>query len=79
MAVSTSPCDTSLAVVTSDTAAQPVSRALFVGGAGNITGRLVSDTTDTVFSGIAGGTILPLQFKLIKTTGTTATGLVALF
>jgi hypothetical protein len=52
---------------------------LFVGGAGNITGRLTSDTTDTVFNGIAAGTILPLRFKLIKATGTTATGLVALF
>jgi hypothetical protein len=79
MAVDTGASDTSLAVTPSDSATQPLSRALFVGGAGNITGRLTSDTTDTVFNGIAAGTILPLRFKLIKATGTTATGLVALF
>lgn len=79
MAINTGASDTSLAVVTSDTVAQPICRALFVGGAGAITGRLVSDTVDTVFSGIAAGTILPLQFKLIKATGTTATALVQLF
>lgn len=79
MAVGIGASDTSLAVTPSDSAAQPVCRALFVGGAGNITGRLAGDVVDTVFNGIAAGTILPLQFKLIKATGTTATGMVALF
>ena len=79
MAVGTGASDTSLAITPSDTLAQPICRALYVGGAGNITGRLAFDTVDTVFSGVAAGTILPLQFKLIKATGTTATLMVALF
>ena len=79
MAVGTGASDTSLAITPSDTLPQPIGRALYVGGAGNITGRLASDTVDTVFSNVAAGTLLPLQFKLIKATGTTATLMVALF
>jgi hypothetical protein len=79
MAIDSGPSDTSLAVTTSDTAAQPLGRGLFVGTGGNITGRLAGDgTTDTVFKGIAAGTILPLRFKLIKT-ATTAADMVILF
>ena len=79
MAVGTGASDTCLAVTPSDSAAQPICRALYVGGAGNITGRLAFDTVDTVFSGIPAGSVLPLQFKLIKATGTTATNMVALY
>lgn len=67
----------SFAVTPSDSTAIPVGRSLLVGVAGNITGRLIDDTVDTVFPVPAG--IVPLRFKLIKATGTTATGLVVLF
>lgn len=77
MAVDSGPSGQSFAVTPNDSTAVPVGRALIVGTAGNITGRLVDDTADTVFPLPAG--IHPMRFKLIKATGTTATGLVVLF
>lgn len=78
MAVDSGPTRRSLAVTTSDSAIQPVGRALFVGTAGNITGRLADDTVDVVYKGVAAGTVLPMQFSLIKT-ATTAADMVILF
>lgn len=77
--VDSGPSGGSVAVTPNDATAIPVGRALYVGGAGNITGRLADDGADTVFNGVAAGQILPCRFKLIKSTGTTATGLVVLF
>ena len=54
-------------------------RMLYVGGAGNITMRLIGDETDVVFNGVAAGTTLNVRPRLIKATGTTATGLVGLY
>lgn len=73
------PSGKSLAITPSDTLPIPVGRALYVGGAGNITGRLVDDTADTVWTAIAAGAILPLRFAYIRATGTTATLMLALF
>ena len=51
-------------------------KGIYVGGAGNITGQLIGDTTDVVFSSVPAGTFLPVSFRLIKATGTTATNMV---
>ena len=49
-----------------------VTRALWVGGAGNV--KVTMENGDTVtFSGVAAGTLLPLRVRLVFTTGTTAT------
>ena len=76
-----------VAVTTSDTleitpgnATNPYAvgyRALWVGGAGNISVLFVDGTTATL-SGILAGTLLPICFTRINATGTTATLLVAL-
>lgn len=53
-------------------------RALWVGGAGNIN----LDTADgqtVVFAGIPAGTILPVRVKRIRATSTTATNIVAMY
>jgi hypothetical protein len=79
MSVDSGPAGSSKAVTTHDTNAQPVGRALFVGGTGNITGRLVDDSVDTVWTGIPAGSILALRFAYIRATGTTATLMNILF
>ena len=54
----------------------PPLRGIHVGGAGDITGRLIDDTEDREFKGLVAGQWYPYAFKLIKATGTTATDLV---
>jgi hypothetical protein len=52
-------------------------RAIYVGGAGNITLVTVGDET-VQFVGVLAGTILPVRTKIV-TTATTATSLVGLY
>lgn len=55
------------------------SRALYVGGAGNVCVTLVGTGTAIVFVGVPAGTILPIRCKLVKSTSTTATSIVNLW
>ncbi len=77
MAVDAGPSRKGFAVTPNDSTAIPVGRALLVGVAGNITGRQAEDDADIVYPVQAG--VNPMAFKLIKSTGTTASGLVVLF
>lgn len=52
-------------------------RALYVGGVGDVTGVLLDGST-VLFSAVPVGTILPVQFKRVNATATTATLLVGL-
>jgi hypothetical protein len=55
-----------------------VTRAIYVGGAGNI--KLTTSGGDTVtLTGATAGSILPVRAKLVFSTDTTATALVALY
>lgn len=45
-------------------------KAVWVGGGGNLVVRLVDDSADITFSGVAAGTLLPIRPKLVKTTST---------
>jgi hypothetical protein len=54
-----------------------VCRALLVGTAGTVIGRLRDDSADRTFKLGAGEH--PLRFKLIKATGTTAADMLALY
>lgn len=54
-------------------------RAIWVGGAGNVTCRLEGDAADRVFSAVAAGTRLPIRVTHIRSTGTTATLMVGLY
>lgn len=71
----------SKAVTPSDSAevADYYPKGVYVGGAGNIVGQLVGDTTDTTFTAVPAGTFLPVSFRLIKATGTTATSMVVVW
>lgn len=68
------------AITPSDSADLPiVPRAIFVGGAGNITLRLVDDSANIVLNGCLAGSIIPVRANKVMSTGTTATNLVALY
>lgn len=53
-------------------------RALFVGGAGNIVVVDEAGTTCT-FTGVVAGSVLPIVCKRVNSTNTTATNIVAMF
>lgn len=68
-----------LAVTPSDVTefSQP-SRAIWVGGTGDIAVRMLDQTTLT-FVGVTVGTMLPLRVDQVLATGTTATNIVIIF
>lgn len=55
-----------------------IPKAIYVGGAGDITLRAIGDTADVVFKALPVGTIIPLRVKYIRNTGTTAAFIVGL-
>lgn len=54
------------------------SRAIYVGVTGNLTVRLLNDDDDTLFSNVPVG-IFPIRASHVRSTGTTATNLVAMY
>jgi hypothetical protein len=54
-------------------------RAVFVGGAGNLTVDVADGGTNLAFNGLTAGTILPVRVKRVYATGTTATSLLCLY
>lgn len=54
-----------------------VSRALYVGGAGDVA-IVTRDGSGVILSAVPAGTVLPVRVTRVKSTGTTATLLVAL-
>lgn len=54
------------------------SRALFVGGAGNISVEMAGGQSAVVFTGVVAGQILPIAVTRVNSTSTTATNIVAI-
>lgn len=54
-------------------------RALWVGGAGNIAVVASGDDDPVILTNVPAGTVLPVRAKAVRVSGTTATGIVALF
>lgn len=57
-------------------------RSLYVGGAGNIVVIMAASKDDSVtvtFTGVAAGSVLPIQVRRVKSTSTTATAIAALY
>lgn len=54
-----------------------ITRALFVGGPGDVTLTLHSGAQVTL-SGVAAGTVLPVRARQVAATGTTATAIIGL-
>lgn len=64
-------------VITPGSALRHNTRAVWVGGAGNLKATMV-DGTEVTFSGVAAGTLLPIQVSAVASSGTTATLLLGL-
>jgi hypothetical protein len=65
-----------VAVTPSDSTVIPVTRALYIGGTGNLNVRM-TDGVNVLFTAIPAG-FAPLQVDQVLATGTTATNIVAL-
>jgi hypothetical protein len=78
MAISIAPATTARAVTPSDTTTLGGSRALWVGGAGNLTLDFADGATNILMSGVPAGTLLPVAVLKVKA-ATTATLIVALY
>lgn len=61
-----------------DLAIKPT-RALWVGGAGALSLIFADETAAVLISGVPAGTLLPFQVKRVRSTGTTATLIAALY
>lgn len=68
-----------VAVTPNDTTEFEVCRALYVGGSGTVVLTAEDDTASVTLAGVGAGTILPVRAKLVKSTGTTATSIVAIY
>jgi len=54
-------------------------RALYIGGAGNVAVVGKDGGSAVTFTGVAAGTVLPVQASMVMSTNTTATNIVALY
>lgn len=67
------------AVTKSDATVLPPTRAVYVGGAGDLAVIFVGDTAAVTLSSVPAGTLLPIQVNKVMSTNTTATNIVALY
>jgi hypothetical protein len=74
----TEPAYSAASVTTSDTAPIDPTRALYVGGAGDVKVDMQGGGTVT-FAAVPAGSILPIRAVRIYATGTTATTIIALY
>lgn len=72
------PASSAFAVTPADSDLAKFTRALYVGGAGNLSLRLVGDSADVTFTAVPAGTTLPVRCKRVNSTNTTATSIVGL-
>jgi hypothetical protein len=74
-------CAASCATVTPSDSARFASaaRALYIGGAGNVSVVPANNGSSVVFLGVVAGSILPVRCLGVNATNTTATNIVALF
>lgn len=73
----TGPVTRAVAVTPSDaTPLAVVARALYVGGAGNVS-LVMTDASVVTLTGLAIGVWHPIRFTQVRATGTTSTGILA--
>lgn len=75
-----SPIENAFAVTPHDTnELSVVTRAILVGGAGNVNGTFANDSTTVTLTGLLAGVVYPFRLKLIRSTLTTATNITGLY
>ena len=55
-----------------------VTKALYIGVAGNLSLIAQEDSAAVTLTAVAAGSIIPVRAKIVRATGTTASGIVAL-
>ena len=55
-----------------------LAKGLYIGGAGNVAVIAADDSSAVTISGVPAGTILPIRARIVMSTNTTATNIVAL-
>lgn len=73
----TRPAESAVAVTASNTTVFAPTRGVYVAGAGNLAVTF-ADGSEVTLTNIAAGVVHPLSVVQVKSTGTTATGIVAL-
>lgn len=74
------PADNAVAVTPNDsTDLTYVTRAVYVGGTGNMVVTMAGGGSNVTFTGIPAGSVLPIRVSRILSTSTTATSIVALY
>lgn len=74
------PATRALAITPSDSAPlADTPKALYVGTGGTLTMQGAADTADSVWSNVASGSVIPFRPRFVRATGTTATGILALY
>ena len=74
----TSPPEHAASILPDDAAdLAQVTRALYVGGGGDVAVRIGGETA--VFTGVPGGTLLPVRVSRVLASGTTASGILGLW
>jgi hypothetical protein len=74
------PLTNSFAITPSDTLELPfVTRAVYVGGTGDITLRLAGGTASQLIKAVPVGTVLPLRVRQVFATGTGATLIIGMY
>ena len=75
------PSNSAAAVTPSDAADLPggAAKALWIGGAGNLSLIAENDTVAVALNAVAAGQLIPLRVKRVRATGTTATNIVAFY
>ena len=76
---SSSSAGDAVAVTKSDTTVLVHTRALFVGGAGNVAVRMAHGQNTVTFTGVPAGALLPISVDKVMETNTTATNIVAVW
>lgn len=56
-----------------------IPRAVWVGTGGTLVVRLYGSTTDLTFTNVQNGSWIPMSPRIIKATGTTCSGILALY
>lgn len=73
-----SPAESAFAVTPSDTVELTTfTRALYIGGAGDVAAVMV-DGSEATFVGLLAGQVLPVRVRQVKSTGTDASNIVGL-
>lgn len=54
-------------------------RSIFVGGAGNVAILASGDTAAVTITGVAAGSVIPVEARRVMSTNTTATAIVAMY